>query len=189
LTSISEQKKRQRIEAHKTRNAIRVARAGNAAARNFFSNIEISTEDIVALYWPIGSELDTEPALSRLHETGIACVLPVIKGDSLPLMFRRWQPSIALQPGPFRVPVPPETEDILIPTLIVVPLLAFDEAGYRLGYGGGFYDRTLAAIRPDTGCRAIGYGYAGQQVAKVVTDDYDQRLDMMVTETDVREFK
>jgi 5-formyltetrahydrofolate cyclo-ligase len=149
---------------------------------------QLSKTDIVSVYWPIGSELDTRTLLNMLSKEGITCALPVIEKKDHPLFFRRWKPGLVLEPGPFKVPVPPKNAQILIPNIVVVPLLAFDAAGYRLGYGGGFYDRTLEKIRKTTGCRAIGIGYVCQEIETVVTDQYDQRLDAMVTEKDVRKF-
>ena len=189
MTSKASQKQAQRGHAQKIRDNLLVTDAGSLAALNFFSAIPLSKNEIVSLYWPIGSELDTRPLLKKLHDAGVICALPVIKKKDHPLSFRRWRPDMILQPGPFKVPVPPETAEMVTPSVVVTPLLAFDAAGYRLGYGGGFYDRTLEKLRRNSSCKAIGYGYVGQAVGAVVTDQYDQQLDAMVTEIDVRTFR
>lgn len=191
MTSPSQQKKQQRQQAHHIRDGLCDAddgAAAKAAADNFLSYFNNTDGEIVSLYWPIGSEIDTRPLLHALHEQGVTCVLPVIEGAEQPLFFRRWQPGLVLVPGPFKVPVPPDTEDVLIPTHIVAPLLAFDRLGFRLGYGGGFYDRTLEKLRKGGNCTAVGYAFSGQEVQKIVIDAYDQKLDWIVTETDVRKF-
>jgi 5-formyltetrahydrofolate cyclo-ligase len=110
--------------------------------------------------------------------------VPVIEGKGLPLRFREWSPGVRMQPGPFGAQVP-ATGDWLQPELLIVPLLAFDAAGRRLGYGGGFYDRTLAALRARGPVRAIGLAYAAQQVGEVPADATDQPLDAIVTEAGV----
>ncbi|MCR9212147.1 MAG: 5-formyltetrahydrofolate cyclo-ligase [Proteobacteria bacterium] len=188
MTSSPIQKQRQRQDAHSVRNSLQDADAGKAAARNFQAKFKKLSTETVSLYWPIGSELDTRPLLHSLYDSGVTCVLPVIEAKDNPLFFRRWQPELTLVPGPFKVPVPPETEDILVPTVIVAPLLAFDRHGFRLGYGGGYYDRTLEKLRQTSNCTAVGYAYAGQEVTKIVTDEFDQKLDWVVTEIDVRKF-
>ena len=91
--------------------------------------------------------------------------------------------------GAFKVLVPAKTAANLVPDIVITPMLAFDARGYRLGYGGGFYDRTLAKLRNEGECRAIGFAYAAQEVAEVVIDRFDQRLDGIITEKDVRIIK
>ncbi|MEH6545493.1 MAG: 5-formyltetrahydrofolate cyclo-ligase [Sneathiella sp.] len=189
MTLLASQKQAQRRDAQKIRDSLSADDAGNMAAAKFIAAFPVSNDKIVSLYWPIGSELDTRPLLTKLHDLGVICALPVIEKKDHPLSFRLWRPEMVLQPGPFKVPVPPETAAGVTPNIVITPLLAFDAAGYRLGYGGGFYDRTLEKLRRSRSCEAIGYGYAGQEVVTVVTDRYDQQLDAMVTEKDVRIFK
>jgi 5-formyltetrahydrofolate cyclo-ligase len=118
----------------------------------------------------------------ELHRRGHPVGLPVIVGKGRPLMFRRWQPDAQLVPGEFRVMTPPPSAPEVIPKLLLVPLLAFDRAGYRLGYGGGFYDRTIAALRAAGDAVAVGVALAAQEVASVPRDDTDQPLDWIVTD-------
>lgn len=136
---------------------------------------------VVSIYDPIRTEIDPRPAiqgaLGRLR-----MALPVIAGKGLPLTFRAWVPGAAMAPGPFGVAVPAAGE-MLVPDVLVVPMLAFDARGYRLGYGGGFYDRTLADLRArGRRVRAIGFAYAVQQVADLPVDQTDEPLDVIVTE-------
>jgi 5-formyltetrahydrofolate cyclo-ligase len=91
-----------------------------------------------------------------------------------------------MEPGAFKVLVPAKSAAYLVPDIVITPMLAFDAMGNRLGYGGGFYDRTLAKLRDEGDCRAIGFAYAAQKVAEVVIDRFDQRLDSIITEEDVR---
>jgi len=137
----------------------------------------------VSAYWPMGSEMDPRPLLAALHARDHPLCLPVVMGAGRPLVFRRWVPGDPLVPAGFGTSVPGEGAAEMAPDLLFVPLLAFDTAGYRLGYGGGFYDRTLAALRAVKPVLAVGLGYAAQQVAEVPHDSLDQRLDWIVTET------
>jgi 5-formyltetrahydrofolate cyclo-ligase len=110
--------------------------------------------------------------------------VPVVQGRGLPLLFRTWQPGAAMVPGAFGALIP-EAGAWLVPRVLIVPLLAFDRRGYRLGYGGGFYDRTLVGLRAQGKVTAIGFGFAAQQVPEVPTDAHDQRLDLIVTQAGV----
>ncbi len=115
-------------------------------------------------------------------------LLPVtIRGQ--PLVFRHWQPGMQMVRDGFGVEHPTETEAEGTPEALVVPLLAFDAMGQRLGYGGGFYDRTLAALRDAGSITAIGFAFAAQEMEKLPADATDQRLDAVVTEKEVRWFR
>ncbi|SIS54407.1 5-formyltetrahydrofolate cyclo-ligase [Phaeovulum vinaykumarii] len=142
----------------------------------------------VAGYLAIHSEADPVPALT---DWGGPLCLPVVPGPARPLVFRRWHPDDPLVPGAFGTREPaPEAPEIR-PALLVVPLLAFDAAGYRLGYGGGFYDRTLAQLRADGGARplAVGLAYAAQEHPGVLPlGPHDLPLDLIVTEQGLRRF-
>lgn len=136
----------------------------------------------VAGYHPMGNEADILPALSTLAAAGHATALPVVTGRAWPLVFRLWRPGHPLVPGAFRIMEPMGDAPLVQPDIVLVPLLAFDRAGYRLGYGGGFYDRTLEVLRAEAPTLAVGIGYAGQGVDKLPIDAYDQKLDWIVTE-------
>lgn len=134
---------------------------------------------VLAGYWPLAAEADPRPAMAA-H--GGAVCLPVVEGQGRPLAFRRWQAGARLRAGAFGV-MEPVGEEALQPDIVIVPLLAFDRAGMRLGYGGGFYDRTLAGLRGRA--QAIGLGFAAQEVAAVPCEATDAALDMIVTEAEV----
>jgi 5-formyltetrahydrofolate cyclo-ligase len=159
------------------------AEASMQAARRFVRDLPLSSSDPVALFWSLEGEIDTRPLLHALHALGVPTALPRIQGSDLPLRFHRWQPGDLLEIGPFRVQQPATGAPQVDPAIVVTPLLAFDAEGYRLGWGGGFYDRTFAALQgqPRPPVR-IGYAFACQQVDQVPREPFDQRLDMIVTE-------
>ena len=141
----------------------------------------------VALFWPLADEIDTLPLLNALHWLGAEPLLPRMEGRGRPLVFHRWTPEVALVEGPFRVLEPPAELPAVLPDLVLAPLLAFDAAGHRLGYGAGFYDMTFAAIAAAgvTPLRA-GFCFAGQEVADVPADATDVPLHWVVTEAGCR---
>lgn len=139
----------------------------------------------VSAYWPMGSELDTRPLLQMLHDSGHRLCLPVVVRSGARLVFRLWQPGDELEPAGFGTQVPAESQPDVIPNVLLVPMLAFDREGYRLGYGGGFYDRTLAHWREKRAVLAIGIAYAGQEMSAVPRGKHDQQLDMIVTEDEI----
>ncbi|MEO0502070.1 MAG: 5-formyltetrahydrofolate cyclo-ligase [Pseudomonadota bacterium] len=139
----------------------------------------------LAGYMPIRTEIDPLPAMAEAAAHG-PVALPVIDDAGLPLRFSRWVPEGALRDGPFGAQVP-LVDDFLEPEIVIVPLVAFTVAGARLGYGGGFYDRTLERLRVRRATLAIGFAYAAQQVDALPLEPTDQPLDMIVTERAVIE--
>ena len=137
---------------------------------------------VLSGYWPIRTEPDPRPAM--LAHGGPLC-LPVVERAHAPLVFRAWQADAPMIPGAFGAPIP-EAPELLVPQVLIVPLLAFDARGYRLGYGGGFYDRTLERLRAAGPVTAIGFAYGAQELAEVPTEPTDQPLDLIVTEAGVR---
>ena len=138
----------------------------------------------LAGYMPMRTEIDPLPAMvAHQGEVGV----PVIIAAATELRFRAWGPGVAMMAGEFGALIPAEGPWVE-PEVLIVPLLAFDARGYRLGYGGGFYDRTLAGLRARHGVLAVGFGFAAQEVDEVPVDGFDQRLDAVVTELGVREF-
>ena len=156
---------------------------GVAAAANshLVQAIRKAPGRVISGYWPIRTEIDPRPALHELAGDYDLC-LPVVEGRGQPLTFRRWAPGMALVPGAFGAKIP-EIDEKLVPDILIVPLAAFDEAGYRLGYGGGFYDRTLQKLRAVGPRTAIGFAYDIQKCGAVPREATDQRLDLIVTET------
>lgn len=139
----------------------------------------------LAGYMPMRTEIDPLPAMSA-HQ-GLVGV-PVIMAAATPLKFREWGPGVAMVAGDFGALIPDEGAWVT-PQVVIVPLLAFDSRGFRLGYGGGFYDRTLQRLRAKGPVLAIGFAFAAQEVDAVPTDDFDQRLDLIVTEAGPRWFE
>ena len=135
---------------------------------------------VVSGFWPIRTEIDPRPALHALAETHDIC-LPVVAGTGLPLVFRRWTPGARMESGAYGAMIPADPVEIE-PSTLIVPLAAFDRRGYRLGYGGGFYDRTLERLRRNGPVTAIGFAFAAQQVDQVPREATDQPLDLIVTE-------
>ena len=138
----------------------------------------------LAGYMPMRTEIDPLPAMAA-HSGPVG--VPVIIGAGQALRFRAWTPDAAMVAGEFGAMIP-ATGDWITPTVVIVPLVGFDARGYRLGYGGGFYDRTLEGLRAHGPVVAIGYAFAAQEMAEVPIEDTDQRLDMIVTEQGVRKF-
>lgn len=137
---------------------------------------------IVSGFYPFRSEISTLPLLARLAGEGWQTALPIVLGPGVPLLFRAWAPGDAMGKGEWDIPIPLDSAPEVEPDVLFVPLLAFDRAGYRLGYGGGFYDRTLAKLRAIKPVIAIGTAYAGQQVDFVPRGEYDAPLDWILTE-------
>lgn len=140
----------------------------------------------LAGYMPIRTEISPLPAMEEAGAHGPVGV-PVIQGEAQPLKFSRWSPDGPLREGPFGAQVP-EKDDYFEPEILIVPLVAFDRAGNRLGYGGGFYDRTLEGLRQRGGCLAIGFAYGAQEAAELPLEPTDQPLDMIVTEAEILSF-
>ena len=136
---------------------------------------------VISGYRPIRTEIDPTPLMAALHAADHRLCVPVIEREGLPLSFREWHPGAEMVAGAFGAEIPAEG-DWLEPNLLLVPLVAFDSAGRRLGYGGGFYDRTLAGLRARRRTLAIGLAYAAQEVEAVPHDATDQTLDAVVTE-------
>jgi 5-formyltetrahydrofolate cyclo-ligase len=140
----------------------------------------------LAGYMPIRTEIDPLAAMAEAAAHGPVGV-PVIEGEGKPLKFSRWQPGGALRDGPFGARVP-EVDDFFEPEIVVVPLVAFDARGGRLGYGGGFYDRTLELLRGKRATLAIGFAFDAQEAEALPLEPTDQPLDMMVTESRILQF-
>lgn len=162
--------------------------AAHRLAHLFHDGFPWRNAAIIAGYVPMADELDLMPLLDLLAAVGAELALPVVIGPGQSLIFRRWSPGEKLEQGVFGTSHPGAEQRAVEPDLLLVPLLAFDETGARLGYGGGYYDRTLAGLRQKSSIRAIGIGYESQLFAKLPVDPHDQLLDGMVTEQGAREF-
>ncbi len=135
-------------------------------------------------YMPMRSEIDPLSAMAA-HQGPVG--VPVILEKAAPLRFREWSPGCRLVEGAFRAMIPEEGAWIE-PEVMIVPMLAYDARGYRLGYGGGFYDRTLELLRARGPVLAVGFAFAAQEMPEVPVDGFDQRLDAVVTEKGVTLF-
>ena len=155
--------------------------AGEALAAVVLRDCPPPPGALVSAYWPIGPEIDVKPLLEALHASGQPLCLPVTPRRGQALRFRRWAPGDPLAHGPMGTRQPSEGEEVS-PDWLLVPLLAFDRAGRRLGYGGGYYDRTLAALPHAT---AIGVAYAAQEMQEVPAGPLDMRLPRVATERGV----
>ena len=139
---------------------------------------------VLSGYMPIRTEVDPMPVMAEWDgPVGV----PVIQGAGKALAFHRWQPGRTMMDGPFGARVPAGADPV-VPKVLIVPLIAFDKHGFRLGYGGGFYDRTLEALRAARETVAIGYAYSAQETDVVPIEPTDQRLDAIATDLGVRWF-
>lgn len=135
----------------------------------------------IAGFSAIRDEIDPLPAMMRLRALGHGLALPCMQGKDRPLVFRTWSPGDEMAPAVWGISEPLPTRDAVEPDVVLVPLLAFDRAGYRLGYGGGFYDRSLAELRARKPLVAVGVAYDEQRLDAVPRLDYDQPLDWVLT--------
>ena len=142
----------------------------------------VQTPTVVSGFWPMAEELDIRPLMIELHNRGCQLCLPVVVAKKQPLVFRAWRPGDALEAGVFGTLHPSPRREVLEPDALIVPLLAVDEEGWRLGYGGGFYDRTLEGLRAKKNITAIGVGFNAQLIPEVPHGPSDQRLDWLLTD-------
>lgn len=183
--ALAEQKAAARKAAFAARKAAFAEGQGNAAER-LAAVLAPCMGAVLAGYMPMRTEIDPLPAMAAHLAAGAGgqvCV-PVIPGQGQPLHFREWHPDAEMEVGAFGAQVPVAGE-WLVPSVLIVPLLAFDWRGYRLGYGGGFYDRTLEGLRARGPVIAVGFAFAAQEVEEVPIEPTDQPLDLIVTECGV----
>lgn len=174
-----------RREARRHRDRIDPAsEKADDAARLFFETIPVKSGQIVSAYWPNGREFPTFDLLAGLMEQGISCALPVMQGKDRVLSFALWRDGEPLIAGPFGILQPAATESTpwVEPDILIVPLLAFDRRGHRLGSGMGYYDSTLEALRARKPVLAVGLAWAQQAVwFNLPTEPHDQPLDYVIT--------
>ena len=178
-------KKAARILAASARKTAHEASKDSAATALALRGLPVMPDPgsrIISAFHPYLSEISTLELLVKLAAEGWITALPVVVGKELPLKFRRWVPGDAMVSGLWDIQIPVETAPEVEPDVLLVPMLAFDRKGYRLGYGGGFYDRTLAKLRALKNITAIGVAYGGQEVDSVPHDEHDQPLDWIMTE-------
>jgi 5-formyltetrahydrofolate cyclo-ligase len=188
--NIEEAKAALRLKARSTRAAIQhIARtpAAKAVAEHFFKSVSLRPNEIVAGYWRIKDEMDCQPILIRLMDSFQPVCLPVVLGDELPLELRLWEQGTPLYEAGFGTLAPSELSPQVEPDVIIVPLLGFDKRGTRLGYGGGYYDRTLERMSKKP--RLVGIAFAAQEIDDIPRDAHDVPLDVIITEQGARAFE
>ncbi len=165
------------------------AGAGIRGAAHFLASIPLAPGAIIAGYWPIREEFDVMPLLRRLIAMGHRCALPLVDNNQRELIFKEWHLGTEMIEGCYNIPEPAETSESLLPNILVAPLLAYDSEGYRLGYGGGYYDKTIRRSRTsDRLIMSIGAAFWDQRVDHVPHNHMDEKLDWIVTERGVLQF-
>ncbi len=164
--------------------AERMALKGEARARRNFAITRaleklLSPRMIIGFYWPIRGEYDARALIAALIERGARAAMPVVIEKGAPLLFRDWRPGTRMEDGFWNIPVPAEGDPV-VPTTLLVPLVGFDDRGYRLGYGGGYYDRTLASLPAKP--FAIGVGYELSHLRSIYPQPHDIPMSAIVTE-------
>ncbi len=187
MTGIQAQKAAARNAAFERRALAHRAYHGDLAQARLLEFLEPHAGKTISGYMPIRTEIDPLPVMEKMAASGFVTV-PVIDGKDRPLKFRQWLAGCEMLAGPFGAKVP-ATGEWLEPQVLIVPLVAFDRQGARLGYGGGFYDRTLALLRGRRNTLAVGFAYADQQVDGLVSEPTDQPLDVVITERETLIFK
>ncbi|MBU6474622.1 MAG: 5-formyltetrahydrofolate cyclo-ligase [Alphaproteobacteria bacterium] len=160
--------------------------AAEAICAAFLRHVEPVAGAVVAGYWPVKGEVDALPILRALLSREHACALPHVAGDGAPLLFRRWDENVKMTTGKYGLQEPAAGDEAVMPDVLLVPVLAFDANGYRLGYGGGFYDRTIARLKKQKPVRAIGLAYEMQHYKDgLPRDGNDIRMDAVITEGNI----
>lgn len=152
---------------------------GQEARRRLLASVELRRFGTLGIYWPVRGEIDVRGlALEHLRNGG-RVALPVVVTQAAPVEFWSWRPDMPMSRGIWSIPIPAQRE-VLIPDALIVPLVGWDRQRYRLGYGGGYYDRTLAAAAKRPYC--VGLGYADAELASIFPQPHDMPMDMIVTE-------
>ena len=162
---------------------IRQAAAQAIAAREF--PLAITPGVIVSGFMPLKSEINPLPLMQKLAGQGARLALPAIAGRGKPLMLRGWEPGAPLERGQWGIREPTADAAEVEPDIVLVPLLAFDRAGHRIGYGAGYYDLTIARLRARKAVMAVGVAFAMQEVPAIPATPRDARLDLVLTEREM----
>lgn len=176
---------RERLRSRRAEAASQSRKAAFAVRDLFLAHFPLGANSCVAFTMAQGDELDPLPLAYALVEAGHCLCLPVVEQKDQPLVFRSYQWGDAFQRGPLRIPEPLPTAPLVLPDVLLVPLLGFDRAGHRLGQGGGFYDRTLAALRQQKKILVVGLAYAAQEENLIPTEPHDAPLDAILTEREI----
>ncbi len=180
----SAEKKRLRalsVERRKAAYAKHGVAASERLAAHGLGFLGLAPGTMISAFAAIRDEIDPAPLLKQLHGAGMVLALPVMQGKDMPLLFRRWTPGDAMAETMWGIREPLPSAPVIEPDVVLVPLLAFDRAGYRLGYGGGFYDRSLQRLRAMKSVIAVGLAYDELGIDAVPHLDYDEPLDWVLT--------
>ena len=153
--------------------------ASRAISERLAAVLQTPRPAVVGAYWPIRREFNPLPLLQQLIDAGARVALPAIVRKNAPLEFRLWRPGARLAVGVYDIPYPAESE-VVTPDTLIIPLVGYDVAGYRLGYGGGYYDRTVPTLSPCP--RLIGVAFTGAQLQTIFPQPHDIRMDCIVTD-------
>ena len=159
-----------------------IARAAMMAGldRLFAAHFAGIGDVVVAFYWPIKDEPDLRPLMVEMQASGRSIALPLVETRAAPLVFRLWTSETRMERGHWNIPVPPRDAPEVMPDVVLAPLMGWDSEGYRLGYGGGYFDRTLAALSPRP--FSIGVGIAAAQLPTIFPQPHDIPMDVILTE-------
>ena len=165
----------------------RKAAAETIAARLF--PLPVPAGAIVSGFFPMKTEINPMPLMRKLSEAGAQLALPAIAGRGKPLIMRAWSFGAPLKAGQWGIREPTADAAEVAPDILIVPLACFDRAGHRIGYGAGYYDMTINALRAKKAVTAIGIAFAAQEIPRVPATERDARLDLVLTERDVIDFR
>jgi 5-formyltetrahydrofolate cyclo-ligase len=156
---------------------------GERARAQLLQAVDLEAYDVLGFCWPIRGEFDLRGIAKQHLASGGQVALPVVVQKSAPMEFWKWNPGVPMQTGIWNIPIP-EARVVLMPDIVIAPLVGFDESGFRLGYGGGYFDRTLTAANPRP--YAVGLGYADSMLRTICPQPHDIAMDLIVTEQSVR---
>ncbi|MFP7674554.1 5-formyltetrahydrofolate cyclo-ligase [Marivita sp. S0852] len=180
-------RKAQRQHLLATRKTLSVADHKSVSAR-IARNLDTALKDrcdgargkVLSMYWPIKGEPDLRGLMTNLHAAGVTIALPLVETKAAPLVFRLWTPDTQMIRGDWNIPVPPADAQRLTPDIALAPLVGWDSNGFRLGYGGGYFDRTLEVLDPSP--IKIGIGFASAKLTTIYPQPHDIAMDVIVTE-------
>jgi len=152
---------------------------GEKAKQNLLAAIDLKKYPVLGIYWPMRGEIDVRDIARKHIEAGGSVGLPVVVEKAAPVEFWKWEPGMGMKRGVWNIPVPIKRE-VLIPDALVVPLVGFDSEQYRLGYGGGYYDRTIAALAPRP--FRVGLGFAEAELPTIYPQPHDIAMQLIVTD-------
>ena len=178
----------QRSAHHKAHGEAEAQALAEFVSSNADKQLGAISDNIIAAYLPMGGELDPRPLMQALRKNGNSICLPVCINEDAPLVFRRYRQNDALLPDDMGIAAPRATAQQVTPDIVLLPLLAFDGQGYRLGRGGGFYDRTLAELKKRGDCRFIGLAFDMQMVDKCPIAPHDEALHAVLTPSKRHDF-